>query len=233
MSRIAIIDFETTGLEPDAKVVERGRCDLEKDFADGWIIQPVASALHFCAEIPPAARAIHHIRAKDTEGFAPFDPDAFWAELKDGGVDAVATHNAAYDGQYWGAPQLPVICTLKVSRRLWPDAPSHGNGALRYWLQDRGLLRDLSDELSQPSHRAGPDAYVTAHILRHMLTGATGNQMVAWTKEPLLQPRITFGKHKGEWRDAPDDYLAWIMRSDMDVDTKWNAQREIDRRREP
>jgi exodeoxyribonuclease X len=89
--------------------------------------------------------------------------------------------------------QLPAICTFKVARRLWPrEAPAHGNGPLRYWLEDRGEIA-CDEAKAYPPHRAGPDTYVTANILRHMLTLTTASQMVAWTKEPVLQPTILFG----------------------------------------
>jgi exodeoxyribonuclease X len=35
------------------------------------------------------------------------------------------------------------------------DAPSHSNGALRYWLEDQGKIAP-DHALTQPAHRAGP-----------------------------------------------------------------------------
>jgi exodeoxyribonuclease X len=56
--------------------------------------------------------------------------------------------------------------------------------------------------------------------------------MIAWTKEPPLFPRIPFGKHRGaQWNEPPPDYLDWIAeKSELDVDMKWNAKRELQRR---
>jgi len=83
-----------------------------------------------------------------------------------------------------------------------------------------------------PPHRAGPDAYVTAHLLKDMLLETTVEQLVAWTSEPKLLLKVPFGKHKGaQWADIPDDYLAWITRqADMDPDVVWNAGVELARR---
>ncbi len=229
MPRVRVCDFETQGLEPEHKVCEMGWCDVVND-GEGWRIGDHGSSLHEVDHMPPQARAVHHVSAAETKGFPAFTPALLWDRAKADGVDVVAAHNARYDSVYWGDATLPVICTFKSARQVWPlDAPSHGNGPLRYWLEDQGLIAPEHD-LTLPPHRAGPDAYVTAHILLALLTITTAAQMVAWTKMPLLQPRITFGKHKGEWADAPGDYLGWIMRSDMDDDTKWNAQRELDRR---
>lgn len=111
--------------------------------------------------------------------------------------------------------------------RVWPDAPSHANQVLRYWLGD--VAEPL---LAMPPHRAAPDAYVTAHILVHALAYASINDMVSWTSGPALLPAVTFGKHRGaRWQDVPWDYLDWIVRkSDLDEDTKFTARHEIKRR---
>lgn len=231
MPKIAVIDFETQGFDPDHKVCEMGRTDLIG--ADGrWEVGPTVSSLHEVDHMPPPARAVHHISAEETKGFPAFDPALLWADAKADGINVIASHNNKYDGQYWGEPQLPVICTLKCARQLWADAPSHGNGALRYWLQDQGLIAP-DPERCMPSHRAGPDTYVTAEILRHMLALTTGAQLVAWTKLPLVFRVWGFGKHFGEkLADTPEDYLRWVIRdSKLDDDVKWNCQRELDRKR--
>ena len=91
-----------------------------------------------------------------------------------------------------------MICTYKAALRAWPDAPSHSNGALRYWLEDQGLIA-IDHTLTQPVHRAGPDAYVTAHILLALFNaGHTGLEMIAWTKEPRLLPTCPIGKFRGK-----------------------------------
>ncbi len=230
MPRIRVIDTETQGFEATDLVCELGWCDLVSG-DEGWRVEDHGSTLCRVSTMPPQARAVHHISAAETQGFPAFDPETFWAVCKADGINVVAAHNWAFDSLRLGTPELPAICTFKAARQLWPrEAPAHGNGVLRYWLEDLGRIAP-DPALTLPPHRAGPDAYVTAHLLMAMLRETTGAQMVAWTKLPVLQPRITFGKHRDtEWEDAPADYLSWIVRSDMDADTKWNAQREIDRR---
>ena len=86
---------------------------------------------------------------------------------------------------------------------------------------------------TMPSHRAGPDAYVTAWLLVALLNaGATGKQMIAWTKEPKLMPKCPLGKFRGKpWPEVDAGFLGWMLRqADMDADLKWNAQRELLRR---
>lgn len=231
MTLLRVIDFETTGEAPPAAVIEEGTCDLHLE--EGRVDAPRSYLCGGVDTIPPEARAVHHIRLEDLFGLAPFDPAAFDWQCERDAVAAVAAHNMAFEAQ-WISPTLPKICTFKAALRVWPDAPSHGNAALCYWLEDQGLVT-LDRHLAYPPHRAGPDAYMTAHILKALFaTGTTGKTMTGWTKLPCLQPRVKFGKHKGTaWGDVPRDYLEWVLRSDLDADTKWNAQLELDRRDAP
>jgi len=68
-----------------------------------------------------------------------------------------------------------------------------------------------------------PDAYVTAFLLCEL---ATIVKLIAWTGEPVLLPRITFGRYRGNnWDEVPADYLAWIAeRSELGEDVKYTAQ---------
>jgi exodeoxyribonuclease X len=147
---------------------------------------------------------------------------------------AVVAHNADFEGQWYTEEVLggiPLTCTFKASLRVWPDAPSHSNSALRYW---RGLL-DLPDDRAMPPHRAGPDAFVTAHLLIELLAaGMTLDHLLAWSRAPKCYPKVNFGKHRGaKWADVPADYLEWMGRqADMEADAKWCAARELKRRRE-
>ena len=82
--------------------------------------------------------------------------------------------------------------------------------------------------------RIWPDAYVTAHILRALTSEATTKDMIQWTSEPAVQSRIGFGKHRGQsWTEVDDGYLRWVLGQDFDEDTKWNVQRELERRHKP
>jgi len=234
MPRIRVIDFETTGMEPPAEVCEVGKCDLYlRDGETEWTVNPLpVSYLCGVKSMPAEVRAIHHITLAETEGWAPFMDGVLWSDCDGDSVDVIAAHNAEFEAKFWGSPPLPVICTYKAALRVWPEAPSHSNGALRYWLEDQGLLR-LHHETAMPPHRAGPDAYVTAHILKALLSEATARQMAAWTKEPRLLPKCTLGKFRGvPWPEVETGFLTWMLnQATMEVDLKWNAQRELDRRR--
>lgn len=229
MTIIRVIDFETTGTEPPAQVCEVGICDLRLEQKE--VFRPVAW-LCGVESMPPEVRAVHHIRKAECDGSAPFEAGDMFLKAY-GAVDAVAAHNAEFETKFFASP-VPVICTYKAALRVWPDAPSHSNGALRYWLEDQGLIAP-DHALTQPAHRAGPDAYVTAHILLALFNaGATGKEMVAWTKEPRLLPKCPLGKFRGQpWSEVEAGFLGWMLRQEsMEEDLKWNARREIARRSE-
>jgi exodeoxyribonuclease X len=226
---IRVIDFETTGMDPaeGAQVCEVGYCDLHVEerrvdmFPSSWLCSVRA--------MPPEVRAVHHISLADCAEWDEFDAERMF--LASSGLDAIAAHNADFETKFFTSP-VPVICTLKAALRVWPDAPGHSNGVLRYWLEDQGLIT-LDHVKTQPAHRAGPDAYTTAHILLALFNaGATGKEMVAWTKEPRLLPTCPIGKFRGKpWSEVDEGFLNWMLNQPtMEADLKWNAQREIDRR---
>ncbi len=225
MTVIRVIDFETSGTEPpEAEVCEVGVCDLN---LTSRTITPPHSWLCCVAKMPPEVRAVHHISLAECADRDPFDPTTMVYEQ----LGAIAAHNSEFETKFF-TPTLPVICTYKAALRVWPHAPSHSNGALRYWLEDQGKIAP-DHALTQPAHRAGPDAYVTAHILLALFdAGVTGREMVAWTKEPKLLPTCPIGKFRGRpWSEVEGGFLGWMLRQpDMDPDLKWNAEREIARR---
>lgn len=228
MTVIRVIDFETTGEAPPAQVCEVGVCDLDLERRE---IAPPRSWLCGVQDMPPEVRAVHHITFAECAGRAPFEQATADAMMDEGAPAALAAHNAEFEAQFFTS-SIPVICTYKAALRIWPDAPSHSNGALRYWLEDAGKIAPVHAK-TQPAHRAGPDAYVTAHVLLALFdAGATGREMVAWTKEPRLLPTCTIGKFRGvPWADVEGGFLNWMLRQDtMEADLKWNARREIDRR---
>ena len=222
---VRVIDFETTGTDPaTAQVCEVGICDVD---IDQRRIHPPQSWLCGVTAMPPQVRAVHHIALAECAGLPPFDA----ARMFDTPCAAVVAHNVDFEAGFFASP-VPVICTYKAALRVWPDAPAHSNGVLRYWLEDQGKIAP-DHAFTQPAHRAGPDAYVTAHVLLALLdAGATGRDMVAWTKEPRLLPACPLGKFRGmPWPDVERGFLDWMLRqADMEADLKWNARREIDRR---
>ncbi|NCT85267.1 MAG: 3'-5' exonuclease [Comamonadaceae bacterium] len=163
METIAVVDFETTGLAPAAggrateiaAVLVRG----------GVIVDAWASLMNSGARVPPYIQALTGITNQMLAG-AP-DSAQVMRELArfTAGCPLVA-HNASFDRGFWQAemaqagiapdPAHEFACTVLLSRRLWPEAKSHGLGAMT---QFHGL------SFSGRAHRAMADARVTAELL--------------------------------------------------------------------
>lgn len=228
-----VVDFETTGIPTEEErhaVCEIGWCDVI--LVDGdWRVADAPRSLLVdpCRPMPIQARAVHHLSDQDLEGAA--DVTAGFRLLMDGmdpKTSAFAAHNADFEREFFGGGDVPWLCTYKCALRVWPDAPSHSNQVLRYFL-DLGL----DPAPAMPPHRAGPDAYVTAWILASLLEAGTDpEEMIRWSSGPALLPRVTFGKHRGSrWEDVPTDYLRWLAdKSDLGRDVKANANHHLKKR---
>ena len=57
-------------------------------------------------------------------------------------------------------------------------------------------------------------------IFRELLKLASVDDPIMWSQQPVLLPRVCFGKHKGlAWSELPIDYLDWIVeKSDLNED---------------
>lgn len=214
---IRLCDTETTGLPPNAEMVEIGWTDLCL-YPDGWqIVDDQRSAfVNPGRPIPANVTAIHGITddmVKD--GMTPADARTLLAR----GATIHAAHNARFDKQFIRSG-LPWICTLECARKVWPSAPNHKNETLRTYL---GI------DIDGDAHRAGYDAAVSARILLQLFKHMSIEEMISVSDPghvPLVMP---FGKHKGDrFKDIPDYYLRWIVNSDdMAKGIKTAARNEI------
>jgi exodeoxyribonuclease X len=215
MDGILVIDTETTGDGPEDEVMELAGVLLTPG-ETGWretarqegYIKPLRAV---CS---PEARAVHHIPDSCLD-LAPTMAELVAAPVPRPSAPIWAAHNAEFDErlllQSGGGDLLPSrkICTWRCALHLWPDAPSHKNQVLRYWLN---VHPDLPPGLHP--HRALYDALVTAAILQRMLEMRTVQELEILTTQPVLLTTCRFGKHRGQrWADLPSDYLRWILRS--------------------
>ena len=234
---VRVIDLETTGQSfTDGGVVEVGWQDVAQDAAGGWALRggPGAQLIQPGNPISPVTSAIHHIIDEDVARAPAWQaaaPPVLQPDLP-GRLVALAAHRSAFE-QRWCLPALSGnarwICTYKCALRLWPDAPTHSNQGLRYWRRPAGLDRATG----LPAHRAGPDAYVTAHHLRDMLAAAGVDQLLAWSAEPALLLRVPFGPSRGRaFRELDDAALDRIVAGESggNQDVAFTARTERARR---
>ena len=233
MTHFVVVDLETTSREPEkAHVVEFAAVVAHPPWFDhqqpeyfGGLVRPPIS-------IPSETSAIHHIIDADVADMATWEQVSpiLVGLLSQDGVIAVA-HNAHYERTVLASLNLsvPWLCTYKAALRIWPDAPSHSNEALRYW---RGLGTGRRGQ--QAPHSARHDAEVTLALLHELLaSGAVIEDMLRWTDEPALLPRCPIGDYRGlPWSEVPDSFLNWILYKarDMREDIRFCAKTEVDRR---
>ncbi|MBC6980888.1 exonuclease domain-containing protein [Caulobacter sp. 17J80-11] len=230
--RLRVIDIETTAGGPEAEIIEVGVVDVVADEHGVRAELPRTRLLRPLGEITVHAMAVHHLTPDD---FPPDMPacntdllrELVWAG---GRPDALVAHNASFERGYITpavTDDVPWICTVKSAKRAWPEAPGFSNQVLRYW---RGLRLDPA--LAMPPHRAGPDAWVTAHILIDLLAAASVEDMLAWTEAPRELHVVPFGKHRGKpWTAVPADYLRWMLtQADMNADVLTRARQEMEQR---
>ena len=227
VTSVRVIDLETTGLGPH-DVCEIGWQDVVQGADDTWRVDEARGALFVNPGRPitPDTMAIHHIQDADVADAHYWKVVAPRVLRPAGGVAALAAHRASFEQRYC-RPQFTGgaewVCTWKCALRLWPHLPRFSNQMLRYLRRPEGL----DHQTGLPAHRALPDAYVTAHHLRDMLNEASLEQLLAWSREPGLLPRVPAGAHRGKaWPDLDDDTLR-VFTEDRDVDVRFSAQTEL------
>ena len=229
VQRIRVVDLETTGSRPPAHdVCEIGWQDVVRSDDGRWAVDDERGALFVNPgrRIPAVTMAVHHIVDSDVAD-APYWRDLAPVVLRPAGdVVALAAHRAAFE-QRFCTPDLSGnarwICTWKCALRLWPGSPSFSNQVLRYWRMPEGLDRATG----LPVHRAMPDAYVTAHHLRDMLNLSGIDQLLAWSDEPGLLPRVPAGPDRGRYWAELDGESLRRFASDRDEAVRYSAANEL------
>ncbi len=160
---IAVIDFETTGSSPGqgARATEIAAVLVD----DGRIVDHYQSLMNTGAWVPPFIEQLTGISNAMLADAPPAVAVMHEVMHFTRGCPLVA-HNAAFDRGFWRAeaalagcaddPAHNFACTVRLARRLYPQAPNHQLGTLARWhgLPDNGR-----------AHRALADASTTAQLL--------------------------------------------------------------------
>ena len=164
MSCIAVIDFETTGVSPGqgARATEVAIVLLE----GGRVVDRFQSLMKTGAWIPAFITQLTGITNAMVNA-APEAAGVMQEAARFVGDAPMVAHNAAFDSKFWQAELAlagvaaphPFACTVLLSRRLYPQAPSHKLGTL---VNYHGLPR------TGQAHRALADAEMAAELLARM-----------------------------------------------------------------
>lgn len=179
------------------------------------------------------AMATHHITEKMVADKPAFIGSAAQANLRSLLLDpqsVVVAHNAEYDiGMLLkeGVEVPWAVCTLKIARTLDSEGEmeSHKLQYLRYYY---GM------EINAQAHDAWGDILVLEQLFvlywakfreRFATDAEVLADMIRITQNPVLIPKINFGKHKGtHFREVPKDYLQWMLGQDFDQDILYTAR---------
>lgn len=229
-SNISVVDTETTGIDTKTcKIVEVAAFNA----VGGSDYNAFDRYVNPGEPIPPEVSAVHHICDADVADAQSWDAvkGALSAYLVANNIDTLVAHNYEYDSVVLGlGPDYKWICTYKCALRQWPDAPSHKNEVLCYYL---GVGSRGRSGRTGNSHSALFDAKQTAAILEELLKHQSIETLIQWTKEPKQLSKIMFGKHIGKrWHEIDSGYLQWMCKqADMDKDIVGCAARELASRR--
>lgn len=213
-----ILDTETANLDAPPK---GGVCEIAWMILDddGEIKEQDRSLIDPQVPINHAATAIHGIFDKDVteaptlEEYFAIVQDEKFSSIGSAKPYLFIAHNEKFDWRYV-APYIfsnRRLCTLRLARKLYPDAENHQLQTLRVALDLPFVLGD--------AHSALGDVEVVRQFLLKVNRdfGHTLDEMIELSKpEPLTaSSKVTFGKHKGvKWLDVPSSYVKWLLKQD-------------------
>lgn len=162
---IVMLDFETTGLSPAAgdRITEVAALRI----VNGEIAERFVSLVNCNVRISSFITQLTGITQAMVNA-APPASEVVPELLRFIGSDALSAHNASFDAKFLLAesrllglaPQHEhLICSLKLSRRIFPGLRSYQLGA---------LASGLGIRFRSAAHRAEADAEVSAQLLLHI-----------------------------------------------------------------
>ena len=164
MEVVAVIDFETTGLSPAQgdRATEIAAVILQ----DGKVVDRYQSLMNAGVRIPSFIEELTGISNAMIRQ-APPVADVMREVSEFVGDYPLVAHNASFDCKFWDAEVKRInlsrrqefTCSLLLSRRLLPLAPSHKLGA---------LLKFANLPVAGRAHRALADAEMAASLLVHL-----------------------------------------------------------------
>ena len=182
MERIAVIDFETTGLSPNSscRATEIAVVMLE----NGRIVERYQSLMNAGVRVPAFIEQLTGISNAMLRTAPP--AERVMEEVNEFvGCTPLLAHNASFDQKFWDFELGRIkrtrlqnfACSLLLSRRLMPAAPNHKLGTLTTFAQ----LPHTGQ-----AHRAMADAEMAANLMAHLAQELRGKHGVRELNHDLL-----------------------------------------------
>ena len=207
---ILIFDTETTCLptkEKPTEVIEAAWLELDGDLSNINVNSEYCERFKPEGQIDFGAMAVHNIINED---LVDCKPSASFALPE--GVNYIIGHSVDYDWGVIGKPDIKRICTLALSRMVWPDT-SHTQSALAYFLmEDKAQARSLVKD----AHNALADVHICLFILEKIIAKLgikTIEELYEQSEKARIPTKMSFGKHKGAAiADVPAEWSSWYLR---------------------
>lgn len=165
---------------------------------------------------PPTwgAVATHGICMVDLEGLPPSHEAPRCVPQ----VDYWIGHNIDFDWKALGQPPVKRICTLALSRALWPEVDSHTLTAMTYFTKG---ATPATRELVRNAHSAAHDVALCVDLLaviQAILKCDDLETLYEHSEDARIPKVMTFGKFKGEPISKVDRGYANWYRKQTDTD---------------
>jgi exodeoxyribonuclease X len=206
MINAIIFDTETTG-KNEAVLIEAAWIRLDS-------VNPFSLSDKFNQRYNPlkpielGALATHHILDEELQGCPDYTEFTLPAN-----TEYIIGHNVDYDWNIIGQPDIKRICTVALSRRLWPELDSHNQSALLYFVDRHNAREKLKN-----AHSALADVENCAFILEKIIAKlgvTTIGELWTISEQARIPTHMPFGKHKGvAIADIPRDYKTWLLNQD-------------------
>ncbi|HWH87938.1 MAG TPA: 3'-5' exonuclease [Pseudomonas sp.] len=201
MERIAVIDFETTGLSPNSscRATEIAVVMLE----NGRIVERYQSLMNAGVRVPAFIEQLTGISNAMLRTAPP--AERVMEEVNEFvGCTPLLAHNASFDQKFWDFELGRIkrtrlqnfACSLLLARRLMPAAPNHKLGTLTTFAR----LPHTGQ-----AHRAMADAEMAANLIAHLADELRGKHGVRELNHDLLcklqkVPAAKVGEHLQRYR---------------------------------
>ena len=201
MERIAVIDFETTGLSPNSscRATEIAVVMLE----NGRIVERYQSLMNAGVRVPAFIEQLTGISNAMLRTAPP--AEKVMNEVNEFvGCTPLLAHNASFDQKFWDFELGRIkrtrlqnfACSLLLARRLMPAAPNHKLGTLTTFAR----LPHTGQ-----AHRAMADAEMAANLMAHLADELRSKHGVRELNHDLLcklqkVPAAKVGEHLQRYR---------------------------------
>lgn len=217
-----ILDTETSGFGEGHVVIEAARMMLPATPLEFMRMKPeepyVDSKLYGLGEATMSLGAMntHGITPSQLEGLPPFKGFSYYGSF-------VVGHNVEFDQEVANYKGARAICTLALSRYLWPNLDSHAQGSVLLHIGAiTGKGYEWALEKIKGAHRAEHDVMNCAIILKmiiyvlsrqdeqaqHVVSWQAMHELSIHALTPTVMP---FGKHKGApIAEVPQSWIDWL-----------------------